>query len=137
MTKDEALQMCLEYIETDAHERRHVRWAIKEALAQPDEQLLISNILSNYGLQAIDFVADFKEAMKQAEQEHPAPCTKHCEATAFQITIKNLEAQLAQHTWVGLTDEEKSELWEISRAALPRYATYASLIEAKLKEKNT
>lgn len=34
MTKDEALQMCLEYIETDAHERRHVRWAIKEALAQ-------------------------------------------------------------------------------------------------------
>lgn len=33
MIKDEALQMCLEYIETDAHERRHVRWAIKEALA--------------------------------------------------------------------------------------------------------
>ena len=38
MTKDEALQMCLEYIETNAHERRHVRWAIKEALAQPDER---------------------------------------------------------------------------------------------------
>jgi hypothetical protein len=42
-----------------------------------------------------------------------------------------------QRTWVGLTDEEKSELWEISRAALPRYATYASLVEAKLKERNT
>ena len=39
--------------------------------------------------------------------------------------------------WVGLTDDEKSELWEISRAALPRYTTYASLVEAKLKEKNT
>ena len=39
--------------------------------------------------------------------------------------------------WVGLTDEEKSELWEISRAAWPRYITYASLAEAKLKEKNT
>jgi len=38
MTKDEALQMCLEYIETDAHERRHVRWAIKEALAQPEQE---------------------------------------------------------------------------------------------------
>ena len=38
MTKDEALQMCLEYIETDAHERRHVRWAIKEALAQEQER---------------------------------------------------------------------------------------------------
>ena len=35
MTKEEALKMCLEYIETNAHERRHVRWAIKEALAQP------------------------------------------------------------------------------------------------------
>jgi len=37
MTKNEALQMCLEYIETNAHERRHVRWAIKEALAQTQE----------------------------------------------------------------------------------------------------
>ena len=37
MTKDEALQMCLEYIETNAHERRCVRWAIKEALAQPEQ----------------------------------------------------------------------------------------------------
>ena len=36
MTKDEALKMCLEYSETDAHERRHVRWAIKDALAQPE-----------------------------------------------------------------------------------------------------
>ena len=38
MTKDEVLQMCLEYIETNAHERRHVRWAIKDALAQPEER---------------------------------------------------------------------------------------------------
>ena len=32
MTKDEALLMCLEYIETDAHERKYVRHAIKAAL---------------------------------------------------------------------------------------------------------
>ena len=38
MTKDEALKMCLEYIETNAHERRLVRWAIKDALAQPEER---------------------------------------------------------------------------------------------------
>lgn len=37
MTKEEALQMCLEYIETNAHERRLVRWAIKDALAQPEQ----------------------------------------------------------------------------------------------------
>jgi hypothetical protein len=37
MTKDEALQMCLEYIETDAHERKYVRHAIKEALAKQEQ----------------------------------------------------------------------------------------------------
>ena len=40
MTKDEVLQMCLEYIETNAHERRHVRWAIKVALAEPEQEPL-------------------------------------------------------------------------------------------------
>ena len=38
MTKEEALKMCLEYIETNAHESRLVRWAIKDALAQPEER---------------------------------------------------------------------------------------------------
>jgi hypothetical protein len=36
MTKDEALQMCLEYIETDKHERKYVRHAIKAALEQAE-----------------------------------------------------------------------------------------------------
>ena len=54
-------------------------------------------------------------------------------------TVANLDRipLFTQRTWVGLTAEEKSDLWEVSRAALPRYATYAILIEAKLKEKNT
>jgi hypothetical protein len=43
----------------------------------------------------------------------------------------------AQRTWVGLTDREKSNLWLESRAAIPRFHTYATLVEAKLKEKNT
>lgn len=47
--------------------------------------------------------------------------------------IKELQKK---REFVGLTDTEKAELWEISRAALPRYATYATLIETKLKEKN-
>ena len=34
----EALQMCLEYIETNAHERKHVRHAIQAALAQPAQE---------------------------------------------------------------------------------------------------
>ena len=39
MTKDEALTMCLEYIETNAHERKYVRHAIKAALEQQAEPL--------------------------------------------------------------------------------------------------
>jgi len=39
MTKDEALKMCLEYIETDKHERKYVRHAIKSALEQQAEQI--------------------------------------------------------------------------------------------------
>jgi hypothetical protein len=38
MTKDEALTMCLEYIETDKHERKYVRHAIKAALEQPVQE---------------------------------------------------------------------------------------------------
>ena len=53
------------------------------------------------------------------------------------LRAQHLFENAPQRTWVGLTDKEKSELWEVSRAALPRYATYASLVEAKLKEKNT
>ena len=32
----------------------------------------------------------------QANGTHPAPCARHCEATAFNIVIRHLEAQLAQ-----------------------------------------
>ena len=76
--------------------------------------------------------------MKQAEQEHPAPCTKHCEATAFQITIKNLEAQLAQRTWVGLTNNDLQPIAEEYRILFGSWVhDFARAIEAKLKEKNT
>lgn len=37
MTKDEALTMCLEYIQTNKHERKYVRHAIKAALEQQAE----------------------------------------------------------------------------------------------------
>jgi hypothetical protein len=49
MTKDEALKLALEYIETNAHERRHVRWAIKEALAQPVQKPEYWNVIDPAG----------------------------------------------------------------------------------------
>jgi len=51
--------------------------------------------------------------------------------------VSSLYTTPPQRTWVGLTDREKSNIWLESRAAIPRFHTYASLVEAKLKEKNT
>lgn len=65
------------------------------------------------------------------QPERPAPCAKHCEATAFQITIKNLEAQLAQRIWVGLTKEQLATTdWSADFRAGALWA------EAKLRSKN-
>jgi len=44
---------------------------------------------------------------------------------------------LAQRTWVGLTDEEISALWnEWKDAVCLDHKTWAKAIEAKLKQKN-
>lgn len=42
-------------------------WSLSKA-APPKDWLLIKNILDEYGLSAIDFVADFKKATAQAQQ---------------------------------------------------------------------
>jgi hypothetical protein len=72
MNKDEALQMCLEYIETDAHERKYVRHAIKQALAAPvqpvaaliDENQRLRAELKFNTLPAQPSVHDLLEALK-------------------------------------------------------------------------
>jgi hypothetical protein len=84
-----------------------------------------------------------------ADPTGQAPCVRHCEATAFQIVIKNLRGDIermkaAQRTWVDLTDDE------IAAAVSPLYGTnesaFAGLwddiltaraVLAKSKEKNT
>jgi hypothetical protein len=43
--------------------------------------------------------------------------------------------QVAQRTWVGLTDDERKEVWWSCEQHTP--TTFAQAIEAKLKEKNT
>jgi hypothetical protein len=66
MTKDEALQMCLEYIETDKHERKYVRHAIKAALEQPvQEPVAYDKTEMN------SFVIDlYEEKMKEGKHGH-------------------------------------------------------------------
>jgi len=115
MTKDEALQMCLEYIETNAHERRHVRWAIKEALAQPEERKKsLEDTLNEYGLVAIGY-------------------TERGELLTQKKVQPSMPVQESKREWVGLTEEE---VIEISHLALTRVQA-VQMTQAKLREKNT
>jgi hypothetical protein len=90
--------------------------AIKEALAQEQEPVAWMHVQGNYKEPSFRELAD--DEVERGWEQYPLYNTP------------------PQRTWVGLTDEEKSKLWEVSRAALPRYATYAILIEDKLKQKN-
>lgn len=110
MTKDEALQMCLEYIETDAHERRHVRWAIKEALSADIEPVNYEK-LAALGWQSIE-----------------CPFCGSAGAQAF-----------PHRTFVGLTDEEMTHANHhmVEGAYQYSFKQGALWAEAKLKEKNT
>ncbi len=79
------------------------------------------------------------EAMQQALDALEAKNLKQGSEFACNKAIKALRTALAQpeKEWVGLTITETADLWEQSRCALPRYNTFKSLIEAKLKEKNS
>ena len=106
MTKDEALQMCLEYIETDAHERKYVRHAIKAALEAKDEPVACKEC--HLKDTVYDLLGDLK--------------------------VANLKLSArSQRTWVGLTDEDIALIdWE----SLVTRKDCVRAIEAKLKEKN-
>ena len=113
MTKDEALQMCLEYIETDAHERKYVRHAIKEALAQPKQEP-VAWVCMNNKKHDIDFDQPEIDAIPVGTMLYTHP----------------------QRTWVGLTDEEKNSFWKADQMTQKEWDELFADIEAKLKEKN-
>lgn len=86
------------------------------------------------------------EQPKEPEQEPVAWMTPDREGFRIRFSPPENDVPLGwdalyitppKRTWVGLTDREKSNLWLESRAAIPRFHTYASLVDAKLKEKNT
>ena len=102
MTKDGALEMCLEYIETNAHERRFVRWAIKEALATPPLPVQPEHEPSWYCVDKIGMATlcadkdDAEQSAKLAEQDFPrnSPyrAVQLCEYTPA-ITAHNIGAK--------------------------------------------
>jgi ketosteroid isomerase-like protein len=115
MTKDEALQMCLEYIETDAHERKYVRHAIKAALEAKDEPVA------------------YVKTVVEALYENSDPVSVEAAELLERITTP------PQRTWVALTDEEAQQTFAKHNCTISTHLAgiLARAIEAKLKEKNT
>ena len=109
MTKDNALQMCLEYIETDAHERKYVRHAIKAALETKDEPVAWM-VWGHDNVPSLTF-------------------TKPADKYVFD----SLYMTPPQRTWVGLTDEEIEQAYMETM----NFQKMGRILEAKLKEKNS
>jgi hypothetical protein len=122
--------------------------AIKQALAQTQEPVpppwwpAVENILTEYGLQAIDFVADFKQALAQTQEPHGWYIDGYGAVigTAEPKSVRVGEwlpwyTATPQRTWVGLTDEEvKDIVWNLPYEPSQEHIR---AIEARLKELNT
>ena len=69
------------------------------------------------------------------QQEACAKC-KEWEAVCNQH-LRHIKKIKKQHTWVGLTDEEQQEIYDAWVRKNDGWGSFYTLIEAKLKEKNT
>ena len=130
MTKDEALTMCLEYIETDKHERKYVRHAIKAALEQPEQEptqwrdmVVVSLVREGINKHKARELADHFA-------EQPEPVAKLFGTLPVYDTA-------AQRPWQGLTPEDLAqidtdEFWQVGN-----HMAIAMAVEDKLKEKNS
>jgi hypothetical protein len=119
--------------------------AAQPAQEPPSEWAGIKAVLDEYGLQAIDFVADFKAALAQPAREPVAWVCEGCasdekhaidywQEDADDIPIGTLlYAASPKREWVGLTDDDKYEF----AAAQHSWEDLCLAVEAKLKEKNT
>ena len=121
MTKDEALTMCLEYIETDKHERKYVRHAIKAALEQQAEQI-------GWAVQGCSKMWRGEIAEIDAKAE-----AKRIGGTCVAFA---LYTEPPQRSWVGLTKEDKFEIAEKLGLVSVEWLNLMQVIEDKLKERN-
>jgi hypothetical protein len=125
-------------------------WMDEPAQEPPSEWAGIKAILDEYGLQAVDFVADFKAALAQPAQEPKfweMPDGKIVNKWGLQfyngVVGVALYTTPPQRPWVGLTDEDRKAVlltaykeWECEEFLLCAREDYL-LIEQALKEKNT
>ena len=118
MTKDEALKMCLEYIETNAQGSKFAI-LIKEALAQPEQEPVA---FENW--HKANYVQNLEKYGDTYKNNH-VRCRHQGWLGAQSIT--------PQRTLVGLTKKEFQEAVE----GLEDLEDCWVAIEAKIKDKNT
>ena len=144
----QALRMALDMIECEKYERRHVRWAIidalkEEALAQPEQEteeqrLLRRKWFGHRDTEHLSFAEAIDTTMEklysQPEQwEDRWGCNHYADQKeAHPVNAKPLYTTPPQRKWVGLTAEERLDIWTNTATPMLIAAT-----EAKLKEKNT
>jgi len=131
MTKDEALKIALEALETaldfdiDAEDDYYLQaiTAIKEALAQPEP----------YTTEAMQVRQAVAKALAQPEQE----------PVAWAGVDFDIKTTPPQRTWVGLTDEDRQAAFESMPDMLDGFLKtwgwlhFSKAIEDRLKELNT
>jgi len=112
--------------------------AAQPAQEPPSEWEGIKAILDEYGLQAIDFVADFKAAVAQPAQE---PVAKYSDIVSDGGLDPRNQFDVPKREWVSLTDEEVELYWDWEdwQTGAGRSTIFEMVrdIEAKLRSKNT
>ena len=133
----EVMRQALEKIATvNAMDYEYQAWA-REALAEPDfwEGYVPEPVKpAQQEPVATDWerIARVQDAKLRAMCNESGGFEKLCEVMD---RYEHTSPQPAQRTWVGLTDEEKRQIFE--REDYQGWLDYINTIEAKLKEKNT
>ena len=130
MTKDDALEIALDYVLrttywTEGRDRHDTLKAIKEALAQPEQEPVAW---------MYDWFCDGKLItgwIAHSESEIIKP-------RSMALNLRPLYTTPPQRPWVGLTDEEVHALWMTGEANISEeaHSVTAYEVEAKLKELN-
>ena len=98
----------------------------------PPEWPLIKNILDEYGLQAISFVADWKAAQRPWVGLTPDE-VKHL----YELVVMRSHKYNLQKPWVDLTNEDWEQIHDKKDTSLDTFAHGAAWAADQLKERNT
>jgi len=114
MTKDEALRLALEALESTGENDGY------HGVTQYFDERIVDEAIT-----AIKAALEAKD-----EPDYKALWQQMCER------CDELDKKLAQRTWLGLSDEEKKSFWTADQMTQEEWDELFSAIEAKLKQKN-